>query len=1106
MADDDLPPSMRGSASADDDLPPSMRSAPDDLPPSLRKPVSVRGAAMSEAASRVLSMTPVGIAVKGAEAALGSLPVQESLRAVAERPEMQPLPLEPTITPQKPVSGPGDVVREAAGLAEDTLSLPIRTGATLQMPSAVAQEKTTDYLISKGANKYVALAGGLIAGAIADPINVMAAAELSAAARAQSVARKALKMELLKEDLAGALNTAKAMGADEAPRLAEWLKERQILNREVAEPEPMMPDGMRVNQSQLKSKELADQLKAINTQKLDLPVVDPKTIPANHEPVAVFIGNQDWGNGEVQALFNIHGDHPSVRSTVTLETLQKEGIPVIGRESRVPEGTIPAGMSAERPRPLPGRGSEPSKFKEIAIPEGEPRTELLRSASGLEVPQYTPKMTPLKTGDSSLIIGSQGMELDQPRIIGMEETRPNTGKISYEEATVLPKENKILVPEGYEPTRPETRQVPEFPGKAPDISEPGGVYGQPIEPAPTPVSPTESTFSEQTAHVDPPVSTEFYSGELPKQIEQWTNAATKELDDLNTSLELAQPSTSPHDDLASIIRRYVGHQELARFDASKMTDEFAGYIPDKDRRVLITLYSQLGRSPSIEELNTLRVRLGAVNSKAAKRFAESAETLMGQNLSLTQQENLALNSYNKYFKGIGENAKKMGILDKLREIYGGPHIYEPKADAEAGFFRKLVTGKSRFSQPRTFNNVIEAVEAGYVPKTLDSAELLSMYHNGISRAASERYLMDTLVKKGLINYEGRGSQLKGFQSGGMKINEEVYKRIPFSENKEVQKVMGRITEDPVLDYPFVRAIERFNNWQKTGSLYLQIFHPKALAMEAMGKGYSPAKFTEGMKMIEQNPDYVRQMIRSGLVVNDVKDVGKQLASNAVKEYRGANPVSLLRKLNDVYTDWVFGKYMTGLKIWNSNVVAKRFIDMGVAPERALELAVEDSNRTFGALNLKLMNRSPNMQRLFHMMAFAPDWTESRARQMASVFGRGIGDVTSQESKLVAAESRRYWARVSALAAVTHMAGMINPYEKFLSVDMSAESGFKDTVKVAKLLKLDPVYFSSKMAATPRTMVDFMNPQISAKRKFQFLFLQSLPINVQTGIRELAKEE
>ena len=71
--------------------------------------------------------------------------------------------------------------------------------------------------------------------------------------------------------------------------------------------------------------------------------------------------------------------------------------------------------------------------------------------------------------------------------------------------------------------------------------------------------------------------------------------------------------------------------------------------------------------------------------------------------------------------------------------------------------------------------------------------------------------------------------------------------------------------------------------------------------------------------------------------------------------------------------------------------------------------------------------------------------------------------------------------------------------------MAAESGFKDVTKLAKLLQLNPIYFSSKMAAAPRTFVEFIDPRKSMDRKITQLFEQVLPLPIQEGIRNIGKE-
>lgn len=620
------------------------------------------------------------------------------------------------------------------------------------------------------------------------------------------------------------------------------------------------------------------------------------------------------------------------------------------------------------------------------------------------------------------------------------------------------------------------------------------------EPVATGYMPTESMVSEETADMPRPESDTWIEAKPTTKLDAWRNSAVNELGDLHTSMDFAAPSEDAHKDLMSTVRRYVGHEELARFDASKMVNEVAEHIPDAERRNLVTLYSQLGRSPTTEEINSLRAATEGAKEPGVKAINKAMTSLLDQNLSLSPQEAAVLKSYNGYFDQIGTKAQRMGLLRNLRESYGGPHLYMPKEEAAQGFIKRIVTGRSRFAQRRTFDNVFEAIKEGHVPKTLDSAELMGIYHRNISKAAAEKFLMGSMEKQHLINFTGDGRQIKSFQPHMERIEGEVYARQPYSDIPEVQKVMSRIAEDPVLDTTVIRALEKVNAWQKSAVLYMQIFHPKALAAEAIAKGFSPARFKDGLDMIEKNPEYVRSMIRSGLVVNDAKDIGKQIASHVTTGKNYANPLSFVKKINDIYSDAIFGKYMTGLKVYSSNHMIKRLVNMGVPQERAIQLAVEDSNRVFGGLNLRLMNRSPNMQRLFHLVSFAPDWTESKLRQMGAPLGLGLGDVTAQEAKMLSSQSRQYWVNLTALATATHLLNMVNPANKVLSVDLSQESGFKDVKKLMMLATANPVYFTSKSSALIKDLVTLMDPFSGMQQKMKKIAKDTMPINVKEMLK------
>ena len=71
---------------------------------------------------------------------------------------------------------------------------------------------------------------------------------------------------------------------------------------------------------------------------LILPIIDPKTLNRK-EPYALYIGTQMYSKNMGVDMFDIFGEHPMITEsnavpTVTLDTLIKENIPVIGKEPR----------------------------------------------------------------------------------------------------------------------------------------------------------------------------------------------------------------------------------------------------------------------------------------------------------------------------------------------------------------------------------------------------------------------------------------------------------------------------------------------------------------------------------------------------------------------------------------------------------------------------------------------------------------------------------------------------------------------------------------------------------------------------------------------------
>lgn len=136
---------------------------------------------------------------------------------------------------------------------------------------------------------------------------------------------------------------------DQAQARLEYLKKEPIRLGELAREERMdrtkaLPPGEKPKAllpERITRKGTAPRQKGyIPLGEADLPVGEIQTAPKG-KPYALFIGNQDLGQGAVP-YGTIYGEHENFRGTFPLEEIEKRGVPITGREPRVPEGMKPA--------------------------------------------------------------------------------------------------------------------------------------------------------------------------------------------------------------------------------------------------------------------------------------------------------------------------------------------------------------------------------------------------------------------------------------------------------------------------------------------------------------------------------------------------------------------------------------------------------------------------------------------------------------------------------------------------------------------------------------------------------------------------------------------
>ena len=129
-------------------------------------------------------------------------------------------------------------------------------------------------------------------------------------------------------------------------------------------------------------------------------------------------------------------------------------------------------------------------------------------------------------------------------------------------------------------------------------------------------------------------------------------------------------------------------------------------------------------------------------------------------------------------------------------------------------------------------------------------------------------------------------------------------------------------------------------------------------------------------------------------------------------HNGKNLITLgLRKLGwgfseaaadkvDGYNDWLFGKYIPGLKYQTYQHILERNMERyadelksgEVSDWQIKNLSAQQANAAYGHLNYAEIGRDPTLQHIFSLVGLAPDFLEARARFTTQAAKGAIGGV------------------------------------------------------------------------------------------------------------------
>lgn len=454
-----------------------------------------------------------------------------------------------------------------------------------------------------------------------------------------------------------------------------------------------------------------------------------------------------------------------------------------------------------------------------------------------------------------------------------------------------------------------------------------------------------------------------------------------------------------------------------------------------------------------------------VGSRATWQFRESIKEaipdpigrekitryLEGEDIKLDPSELKTANSIKKFFDDFGELGKKEEVLSGLLENYV-PHFWHQKGLSKSEFVEKLSGGSSMgggrsprtpHAKERTIPTYKEGIEMGFIPRTMDIAELVKMYGDSVNRAIANKRLIQSL--KGEIAPNGNPliMSTKDAPSSYVSINHRQLSGVRI--HPEIEPSM-RFLFDPSDPNVWTRGLLAVNFASKRLLVSMSFFHANALLESMMYAGIIPrvghitGKQSTLQALRHGNAgDAVDVALRNGLEIGVIEDVGTDIFYAALNDLasfadnikvggvvRGFERIN--RKVDEVMWDRIAtgGKLTVFMKEYEKELIksAQRHKKNPQkfpleSPDEIAKDVAEYVNDAFGGLNwrriaegvqnqlgrdLALAANAPSGRRAMQLAMFAPDWTIANLR----ILGKAIPGIS--KNKRIARLHQKYAVR------------------------------------------------------------------------------------------------
>lgn len=422
-------------------------------------------------------------------------------------------------------------------------------------------------------------------------------------------------------------------------------------------------------------------------------------------------------------------------------------------------------------------------------------------------------------------------------------------------------------------------------------------------------------------------------------------------------------------------------------------------VPNQIRRAAVQLFAEA--QGNAETLSDWKAKVESADIDPKVKRQVSALLDVAQDLKPKEIE--AADALREFYDSIGEQAVDKDLLDseKLGKGYVARSRWtvEP-TEAEALEAAKQnvnqQSGRSDHLQRRVFESTAEGVAAGYTPKSLDAADIVSDYGTSIARElANKAYVESALTVKAK---DGRPVAVPAnairLADDGTRLDTSDYSAVPSPHSKGIEFHPDAVTQAKLIlapersalaDVPGAKALLKLSALAKETKL-IGGFHWSQIGLRNLMSGINP--FTP--EAIDLTGPRQAKMVSAG---------GIQLASprdNSFIEESEAGGGGLLSKVPGV------GKFikLTNDKLFGPNgyidqskmKAALSFADrlQKVHPdwdEQTINRYVgELSNNRFGGQNWTAMQKSQNYRDLMRTVFLAPDFLISNIKDGLSALG------------------------------------------------------------------------------------------------------------------------